>query len=272
MQPHQPQPQPLSDLPPPPPPPTPPSQPPLKPSTQNRDLLQHIEAYLSKRDGVDKLLKISRYTSKLLLSTSLIPSSHPVNHRLRSFESSVGLSRKAFRLGKFIQDVNALRRVPEFQDSKSKFILNLLCYGGEGVYYFIEQIVWISKSGLIDPKHAKNLQKFSAWAEFIGYIGSISLKIGDLKCLNDQLACLSSTVEISTVRGENCDEERGKFRVLEAKCLLKKMSIVQDLADAFMALSDIRDGKGRLLSSPLLLSGAGLLSALISTHKNWASC
>ncbi|KAL0314730.1 UNVERIFIED_CONTAM: Peroxisomal membrane protein 11A [Sesamum angustifolium] len=53
--------------------------------------------------------------------------------------------------------------------------------------------------------------------------------------------------------------------------MMKRLSMVQDLADGLMALADIRDGRGRL-STPLLVSSAGLLSALISTHKNWISC
>ena len=52
---------------------------------------------------------------------------------------------------------------------------------------------------------------------------------------------------------------------------MKKLSVVQDLADGLMALADVRDGQGRL-SAPILMSSAGLLSALISTHKNWLSC
>ncbi|CAH9125748.1 unnamed protein product [Cuscuta epithymum] len=53
--------------------------------------------------------------------------------------------------------------------------------------------------------------------------------------------------------------------------MMKRLSILQDFADALMALADIRDGRG-LFSGQLILSSAGLLSALISTHKNWVSC
>lgn len=74
-----------------------------------RDFLLHVEAYLARRrDGVDKLLKIARYAAKIALSS---PSgAGTLAPRLKAFESSVGLSRKVFRLGKFVQDVNALRR------------------------------------------------------------------------------------------------------------------------------------------------------------------
>lgn len=237
--------------------------------SNDRDFLNHLEAYLAKRDGVDKLLKISRYATKIILASSLLPETLTLNRRLKSFESSVGVSRKAFRLGKFVQDLNALRN--SCFDSKEDVILSIIAYGGEGLYMFVEQFVWLVKSGLIDAKHSRNLQKISAWAEFVGYIGSISLKIRDLKRINEDESRLLSTIEISISRGLKYDEEAKRIQKLKEKRLMKRLSIVQDLADGLMALADIRDGKGRL-SGPLLMSSAGLLSALISAHKNWLSC
>uniref|UniRef100_A0A8R7Q6Q5 Peroxisomal membrane protein 11A n=1 Tax=Triticum urartu TaxID=4572 RepID=A0A8R7Q6Q5_TRIUA len=182
-----------------------------------RDFLAHLEAYLARRDGVDKLLKISRYAARLALAAGPLPP--PASARLKSFESSLGLSRKAFRLGKFVQDVNALRAHPG--PLPPPFVL--LAYGGEGVYYFIEQFVWLAKAGLLPAHLLPRLQRLSAWAELVGYVGSITIKLEE------------------------------------------------DVADAFMALGDVTNGKG-LLGSSTLTASAGLLSALISTHKNWNSC
>ncbi|KDP38472.1 hypothetical protein JCGZ_04397 [Jatropha curcas] len=241
----------------------------LQAPTKDRDFLNRLEAYLAKRDGVDKLLKISRYASKIILASSALPESLILTQRLKSFESSVGLSRKAFRVGKFVQDVNALRN--SHLDSKQQIILSIIAFGGEGLYYFVEQFVWLAKAGLIDSKHSKFLGKISAWTEFIGYIGSISLKFRDLKNLLEDEVCLKSTIEVAIARGVGYQEEEERMRKLREKTLMKKLSIVQDFADGLMAFADIRDGKGPL-SAPLLVSSAGLLSALISTHKNWVSC
>lgn len=239
------------------------------PNPKNRDFLIHLEAYLTKRDGVDKLLKISRYASKIILASSVIPESLPLSLRLKSFESSVGVSRKAFRLGKFVQDVNALRSANI--SSKEDLLLSILAYGGEGLYYFVEQFVWFGKAGLIDKKNLNSLQKISAWCEFIGYIGSVSLKVKELSQISEDEQCLLSTREVSMIRGIGYADEEEKLRKLRLKKLMKRLSVIQDFADGLMALADISDGKG-MLSAPLLLSSAGLLSALISTHKNWISC
>ncbi|GMI91238.1 peroxin 11A [Hibiscus trionum] len=244
-----------------------PSQPQSKP--KEKDFLNHLETYLAKRDGVDKLLKISRYATKIILASSVLPETLPLTRQLKSFESSVGLSRKAFRLGKFVQDVNALRN--SHLDSKEEILLSIIAYGGEGLYYFFEQFIWLAKSGLIDARHSRNLQKISAWAECIGYIGSITLKLRELKRMNEDEACLNSSIEIALLGGVGCKEEEERRKKLRAKKLMKQLSVVQDFADGLMALADIRDGKGSF-TDPLLLSCAGLLSALISTHKNWVSC
>ncbi|XP_004499131.1 peroxisomal membrane protein 11A [Cicer arietinum] len=240
-----------------------------EPKPKQRDFLTHAEAYLAKRDGIDKLLKICRYTTKLILASSFLASDPNLTQRLKSFESSVGVSRKAFRLGKFIQDLNALRN--SHVDSKRELLLSLIAYGGEGFYYFIEQFVWLSKTGLIDSKRSKIFQKVSAYAEFVGYFGSVALKIRDLRIINEDEACLKSSIEIGVLRGVGCEEEKIRSRKLREKKLMKKVSIVQDLADGLMALDDILDGKG-IFSKPILMSSAGLLSALISTHKNWVNC
>jgi hypothetical protein len=222
-----------------------------------RDFLAHLEAYLARRDGVDKLLKISRYAARLALAAAPLPP--PASARLKSFESSLGLSRKAFRLGKFVQDVNALRAHPD--PLPPPFVL--LAYGGEGVYYFLEQFVWLAKAGLLPAHLLPRLQRLSAWAELLGYVGSITVKLGEV-------AKMESSIQTMRLK-EDCGEENEAVRTMRQKLLLKRLSVVQDVADAFMALGDVTDGKG-LLGSSTLTASAGLLSALISTHKNWNSC
>lgn len=252
-------------------PPNPNPNPPTKSSPKNnKDFLTHLEIYLAKRDGVDKLLKISRYAAKIVLASSL-DHLQPLASRLQSFESSVGISRKAFRLGKFVQDVNALRAIHFASHSNLNLLLSAVAYVGEGLYYFVEQLVWLGKAGLIDKRHLPVLQKMSAWCEFVGYFGSVSLKVMELREIEEEERCAVSRVDVAVTRGNKCGEEQEKVRKLREKKVLKRLSVVQDLADGLMALADINDGGG-LLASPLLLSSAGLLSALISTHKNWISC
>ncbi|KAB2628096.1 peroxisomal membrane protein 11A-like [Pyrus ussuriensis x Pyrus communis] len=118
---------------------------------------------------------------------------------------------------------------------------------------------------------SRNLQKISAWAEFIGYAGSISLKFRDLNRISEDEKCVKSSIEIAITRVNGCEEEKERLSKLCEKRMMKRLSVVQDSADALMALADIRDGGGPF-QGPLSVSLAGMLSALISTHKNWVSC
>ncbi|XP_020108343.1 peroxisomal membrane protein 11-3-like [Ananas comosus] len=248
-------------LPPPPPPPR------AAAAAAERDFLLHLEAYLARRDGVDKLLKIARYAAKIALSS---PSgAGTLAPRLKAFESSVGLSRKAFRLGKFVQDVNALRCPSAAAPSAADRLLAAAAYGGEGLYYFVEQFVWLAKAGLIPAELAPRLQRISAWAELVGYAGSIALKLKEVKKIRSTIE--SKTPISKSGKCDGIEEEEEEMKRLREKLLLKHLSIVQDLADGLMALGDVREAKG-FLASPLLMASAGLLSALISTHKNWIAC
>eukprot|EP00850_Spirogloea_muscicola_P017044 SM000142S00558 [mRNA] locus=s142:318880:320429:- [translate_table: standard] len=256
------------------------------------DLLDHAVAFLQRRDGVDKALKLCRYSCKLLLATALLDSPTELAARLKAFEASVGTSRKAFRLGKFLQDVNVLRRT---RLATRDGLLELVASGGEGLYYFVEQFVWLVKAGALDKRHARWLQQTSAWAEFVGYFASVTLKciqIRQLACLEGELvAQLQLLQEMRRLRGamlasaSDCAPEPegqdalelqqrrvilSRLRAAKAKRSMKVLSTIQDLADALLALHDIRDRPG-LLAQQALLSGAGLLSAVISAHKNWVS-
>ncbi|BBN00366.1 protein MpPEX11a [Marchantia polymorpha subsp. ruderalis] len=239
---------------------------------RKRAFLEHLEAYLARRDGVDKALKILRYSSKLWLSSPLISYADPlVVKRVKDFESSVGTSRKAFRLGKFVQDVNALGKIPSYASRDG--LLEFIACTGEGIYYFVEQFIWLVKAGAIDKRHSKELQKWSAWSEFIGYLGSVTLKFFQVWAMRSKEAALLKGLNALN-KGEGLDEKvriSKELRMVRAKRSMKTLSLVQDLSDSLLALNDIKDNKGPL-AKPFLLAFSGLLSALISTHKNWNSC
>ena len=107
-------------------------------------------------------------------------SHRPITHTSNDLVTSLNICRKAFRLGKFLQDVN------NFKKSRATghiYLLEALAYGGEGIYYFVEQGVWLAKIGVLNKAWEKDLVSLSAWAECIGYIGSLSLsfiKLGEL--------------------------------------------------------------------------------------------
>ncbi|KZV16589.1 peroxisomal biogenesis factor, partial [Dorcoceras hygrometricum] len=107
-----------------------------------------------------------------------------------------------------------------------------------------KRFVWLGKAGLIDKSHLPALQKWSAWCEFVGYFGSVSLKVRELRTLDAEEKCLVSSLDLAMLRGIACEEEEGKLRKLRDKKVMKRLSVVQDFADGFMSLADSRDGRG----------------------------
>ncbi|KAI6706818.1 hypothetical protein NL676_009780 [Syzygium grande] len=84
----------------------------------------------------------------------------------------------------------------------------------------------------INGRHSRVLSKISAWAEFVEYIGSVNLKIRDLRRLREDETRVASSIGITTSREINWEEEELKLRKLwEKKLMKKKLSVVQDLAE-----------------------------------------
>ncbi|PNW76289.1 hypothetical protein CHLRE_12g540500v5 [Chlamydomonas reinhardtii] len=234
-------------------------------SKPQEDFLDKTSRFLAKREGIDKTLKLLRYTARLVVS--LQPKDQELTKRLAAFEKSVGVSRKAFRLGKFLQDVNSLRHS---QTKDAQFVLELVAYGGEGIYYFLEQFTWLVKTGALSKDLEERLAYASALAELVGYAGNIWLSFLKLQKLMQQEREVEATIT------KTCKEEGVTDSALEAKLgavrfqrRLRTAFIVQDLADSVMALNDVAGGKIRGISSPVVLALAGLTSGSISFYKNW---
>lgn len=135
----------------------------------------------------------------------------------------------------------------------------------------IDRTAWQVKAGLIDKRHSKRLTKLSAWAEFIGYFGSVALKSIQVSSYLEQEAKLLQGMRKKAEGGISPVSEIKELQGLQAKRFMKTLSLIQDFADALLALTDIRDTNG-VLDNPMLLAFAGLLSALISAQKNWKNC
>ncbi|CAL8466039.1 g5575 [Coccomyxa elongata] len=238
-------------------------------SQRKPDTLDKTVAFLAKRDGIDKVLKLIRYTTKLVLASALADSKSDLAVRLKAFESSIGTSRKAYRLGKWLANVNAIRKMP----LTTRFsYLEWLASGGEGVYYFVEQLTWLVKAGVIPQQYARRFSLISAWAELVGYVGSITLCALRIAAALEREHALTEELHRRKKEGEQAEygdsELRAEVRALQERRLLRTLALTQDISDALLAIADIRDGKGRL-SHPVLLASGGLLSGIISARKNW---
>ncbi|KAF5833100.1 peroxisomal biogenesis factor 11-domain-containing protein [Dunaliella salina] len=201
---------------------------------------------------------------------------------------------KAFRLGKFLQDVNAVRHS---RTTGYLALLELIAYGGEGVYYFIEQLAWLIKAGAISKESEEELSKISTWAELIGYMANICLSSIKIRNIKRRLRSLQGRIEQTPKRdnnstittttsndpgqpgpssgaaeGDAAQDVAAQLTMLRAAKAACTLAIVQDTADAIIAINDIRGGRDAFLRHPATLAVAGLVSGCISFRKNWRAC
>ena len=236
------------------------------------DVLDKTVVFLQKREGIDKVrctfafflsdthgtihfqsslqtLKVIRYASKLALALDVDLK------QLETLESSIGTSRKAYRLGKFLQNVNTVRRIQLHQPHST---LELIAAVGDGIYYFVEQFQWLVKVGVIPATLSPRLTKISASAELLGYSASIVLALLRLHFLLErEVALIAELNRRRRMRRQQRQQEqeqdeaelKGKddiliseIRQLRARRALRTLGLAQDLADALLAVSDLRSG------------------------------
>ncbi|KAG0549618.1 hypothetical protein BDA96_01G270300 [Sorghum bicolor] len=86
--------------------------------------------------------------------------------------------------------------------------LTLLAYGGEGIYYFVKQFVWLAKAELLPAHLLPRLQRLSAWVELVGYVGSIAIKL-------EEVAKIESSIKKRLA--EDCDKESETVKTMQGK-------------------------------------------------------
>mmetsp|Transcript_18149 Transcript_18149/g.33167 ORF Transcript_18149/g.33167 Transcript_18149/m.33167 type:complete len:234 (-) Transcript_18149:574-1275(-) len=230
------------------------------------DTLERTTKFLAKRDGIDKTLKLIRYVSKLNIALSEPSETVKI---LKNFEKSISVSRKAYRLGKFLQCVNSARGR---NDTGLLYAMGMVADIGEGFYLFLDQILWLIKVGVVSGKNEKIIAKFTAGFEFFGYLGnfyclyrSISKLLGQIDTLEQKLAKASKD---GVAVDSGLLEQLAKVR---KQLLLKKLGLTQDLCDSVMCLSDLGNGNNPVLDNPVLLASLGIASGACSFTKVWLS-
>ncbi len=87
-------------------------------AAQQQDVLEKSVAFLQKRDGIDKVLKVVRYAAKLACVSVLKDSDSDLAVQLRGFESSVGVTRCAALHVKKFGISSTMHTVARIQESE----------------------------------------------------------------------------------------------------------------------------------------------------------
>lgn len=235
------------------------------------DTVDKVVIFLAKRDGIDKLVKTFQYVSKLVHWQ--VEATHPnAAKRAKQWEVASGLSRKAFRSGRFLTGFNALRRNPG--PTKTLQSLSVLANGGEMVYFFFDHFLWLARIGVLDGKLAKTMSFISAFGESFGYIFFIIIDfILIRKGFKEQQKISASSKE----QGENQEEkesrivgkESDEMKKIKVDRVMRLMAVAANVADLIIAMAEIEPNP--FCNHAVTLGISGLVSAWAGWYRNWPS-
>lgn len=228
------------------------------------DTVDKLVIFLAKRDGIDKLVKTFQYVSKLV--NWQVEATHPdLANRFKQWEVSSGLSRKAFRTGRFLTGFNGLRRNPGATPT-FKF-LAVLANAGEMVYFFFDHFLWLSRIGTLDAKLAKRMSFVSAFGESFGYIFFI---VSDLIIMKQGVLAERKLIALQEEEEEEDSKDaKEKIRKIRGDRVMRLMAVAANVADLIIAVAEIEPNP--FCTHPLSLGISGLVSAWAGWYRNWPS-
>ncbi|KAE8710658.1 Peroxisomal membrane protein 11-4 [Hibiscus syriacus] len=210
-------------------------------------------------------VKTFQYVSKLV--NWQVEATHPdLATRFKQWEVASGLSRKAFRTGRFLTGFNALRRNPG--STPSFKLLAVLANAGEMVYFFFDHFLWLSRIGTLDAKLAKRMSFISAFGEAFGYVFFI---VSDLIVMKQGVEAERKFIALKEEEDDDEDskEAKQKIRKIRGDRVMRLMAVAANVADLIIALAEIEPNP--FCNHPLSLGVSGLVSAWAGWYRNWPS-
>ncbi|XP_058734806.1 peroxisomal membrane protein 11B-like [Vicia villosa] len=224
------------------------------------DTVDKLVIFLAKRDGIDKLVKTFQYVSKL--ANWRVEATHPdISKRFKNWEVAAGLSRKAFRTGRFLTGFNTLRRNPG--STPTLRLLAVLSNSGEMVYFFFDHFLWLSRIGTLDAKLAKKMSFISAFGESLGYVFFI---IADFILLKQGLKA-ERKLKKSSEGKEKSEEDEKEIQKIKGDRIMRLMAVAANVADLIIGLAEIEPNP--FCNHTLSLGISGLVSAWAGWYRNW---
>lgn len=261
------------------------------------DALDVAVELLKRREGIDKTLKLIRYVAIFAASetsaSSASSSTTNFSRRMTALERSIGDARRAYRLGKFLGNVAEIR--DELREGTARGVsrwrsvrsAGAACAALEGAYYFMEQGVWLSKSGVAmrEKTTYERLVRWSARFEVASYAFSVFCAREDWleadargraarRALFDGASAELRSAEKGSARGMGEDEVEELRATIEECDGAKReavLSVIQDVTDATLSFEDALDVEGVELSNERLVNVLGLLAAVLDFHGKLSS-
>ncbi|KAF8091658.1 hypothetical protein N665_0439s0023 [Sinapis alba] len=218
-----------------------------------RDELALIIIYLNKAEARDKICRAIQYGSKFL--------SGGKPGTAQTVYKNTSLARKVFRLFKFLNNFQCLispihkgTPLPLVLLGKSKNAL--LC-----TYYFLDQFVWLGRSGIYKNKILTELiGGFSNFCWLGSCICSVAIEIGELIRLSSSMKKMEKELKD--------DEKKHHDELLCAKLQRSKdriLALIKSSMDIVVAIGLLR--LAPFIVTPRVTGGFGFITSLISCYQ-----
>ncbi|KAM1069879.1 hypothetical protein ACFX13_001793 [Malus domestica] len=224
------------------------------------DTVDKLVIFLAKRDGIDKLVKTFQYVSKIA-HWHAEAKNPEIAQRAKQWEVASGLSRKAFRTGRFLTGFNALRRSPG--STPTLRFLAVLANAGEMVYFFFDHFLWLSRIGTLNPNLARKMSFISAFGESFGYVFFIVLDFIALK------EGVEREKKVAALEDKSAETKSESLRKIRADRVMRLMAVAANVADLIIGIADIEPNP--FCNHAVTLGISGLVSAWSGWYRNWPS-
>jgi len=208
--------------------------------------------YLHKAEARDKLCRAIQYGSKFV--------SNGQPGTAQNVDKSTSLARKVFRLFKFVNDLHAL-----ISPSPKGTPLPLVILGKSknallSTFLFLDQIVWLGRSGIYKNKErAELIGRISLYCWMSSSICSTLVELGELGRLSNQMKKIEKELKGSDKYQNN------QYCAKLDKSNERSLALVKSAADIVVAIGLLQLAPKKV--TPRVTGAFGFATSLISCYQ-----
>ncbi|PSS24346.1 Peroxisomal membrane protein like [Actinidia chinensis var. chinensis] len=211
-----------------------------------------VVLYLNKAEARDKICRAIQYGSKFL--------SNGEPGTAQNVDKSTSLARKVFRLFKFVNDLHALISPTSPGTPLSLVLLGKSKNALLSTFLFLDQIVWLSRSGIYKNKErAEVIGRISLYCWMGSSICTTLVELGELGRLSASMKKLEKDLKGSD-KYDN-EQYRGNLK----KSNERSLALIKAGMDTVVAVGLLQLAPKKV--TPRVTGAVGFISSLISCYQ-----
>lgn len=227
---------------------------------KNFAIIQHVARYLETTTGRDKIMRVVQYWSRFFAYVLLRKGYSKETVRFwAQIKSTIGLSRKLFRVGKPV--ANLKEAITVYNKTTGDALVNVTSFLraiGYANYLLCDSLVWLHSSKIKQLKHYETIKKVGTYFWLFGILSSI------VKSLRrHQLATSRERILLS----QASEKDEGELKKLAAERASANHQFVWDILDITNPLS----GLDIVAFDDGVVGLAGFITGIFGVRKQWAA-